>query len=112
MRLSSSAHQTEQQQAAAAAPPQETQESLVWGDFDEQVAGLVTRTSSSAEALLEMRSYSRGAPANRVLQPTTLVAKPVTDLPQTDPSYVGKALPCGNICSIRKSFQQDGTDNL
>lgn len=64
VRLSSSAHQTEQQQAAASAaaasppPPQETQESLVWGDFDEQVAGLVTRTSSSAEAVLEMRSYS------------------------------------------------------
>lgn len=36
VRLSSSAHQTEQQQAAE---PQETQESLVWGDFDEQVAG-------------------------------------------------------------------------
>lgn len=33
VRLSSSAHQTEQQQAAA------PQESLVWGDFDEQVAG-------------------------------------------------------------------------
>jgi hypothetical protein len=58
--LSSSAHETEQQQGAAAAsqPLQETQESLVWGDFDEQVAGLVTRTSYSAETVLEMRSYS------------------------------------------------------
>jgi len=55
---SSSAHQPEQQQAAAASAPQETQESLVWGDFDEQVAGLVTNTSSSAEAVLEVRSYS------------------------------------------------------
>ncbi|XP_067284076.1 zinc finger BED domain-containing protein 4-like [Pseudorasbora parva] len=60
VRLSSSAHQTEQQNTAAAPlpPPQETQESLVWGDFDEQVAGLVTRSSSSTEALLEIRSYS------------------------------------------------------
>lgn len=58
VRLSSSAHQTEQQQAASLPPPQETQESLVWGDFNEQVAGLVTRTSSSAEAVLEIRSYS------------------------------------------------------
>jgi hypothetical protein len=46
------------------------------------------------------------------LQPTTRVAKPGTDLPQTDPTCAGKALPCGNICSIRKNFQQDGTDNI
>lgn len=39
-------------------PPPETQESLVLGDFDEQVGGLVTRTGSSAEAVLEIRSYS------------------------------------------------------
>ncbi|KAI2646711.1 E3 SUMO-protein ligase ZBED1 [Labeo rohita] len=51
-------HQTEQQQAAAASPPpppQEIEDSL---DFDERVAGLVTRTSSSTEAVLEILSYS------------------------------------------------------
>ncbi|CAL8255702.1 unnamed protein product [Boreogadus saida] len=41
-------------------------ESMVWGDFDEQVSGLVSHLSAGAEASLEIRSF---------LQPSDLVEK-------------------------------------
>ena len=54
-----------------AAGGQVTEESMVWGDFDEQVSGLVSHLSAGAEATLEIRSFLQEALIPRSSNPLT-----------------------------------------
>ncbi|XP_063050592.1 E3 SUMO-protein ligase ZBED1-like [Engraulis encrasicolus] len=47
------------------------EESLIWRDFDEQVSGLVSQGNSTAEATLELRSYTQEALLPRSQNPLT-----------------------------------------
>lgn len=66
---SPTAHQGEGEAEVAEAGPM--QDSLVWSDFDEQVSGLVSQGSASAEAILEFRSYTQEALLPRSSNPLT-----------------------------------------
>ena len=57
------------EQGAAGGQPRE--ESMVWGDFDVQVTGLVSHISLSTEATLEVRSFLQEALIPRSSNPRT-----------------------------------------
>ncbi|XP_030284370.1 zinc finger BED domain-containing protein 1-like [Sparus aurata] len=57
------------EQGAAGGQPRE--ESMVWGDFDVQVSGLVSHISANTEATLEVRSFLQEALIPRSSNPLT-----------------------------------------
>ncbi|KAK0137888.1 Zinc finger BED domain-containing protein 1 [Merluccius polli] len=57
------------EQGAAGGQP--TGESMIWGDFDEQVSGLVSHVNAGTEATLEIRSFLQEALIPRSSNPLT-----------------------------------------